>query len=62
MMSIVAGTSDGAGADETTIFSPEQLAPIDQLIANGVATASGESASTSAGAPPLISYVLGSFR
>ena len=25
VMSTVAGTSDGAGADETTIFSPEQL-------------------------------------
>jgi hypothetical protein len=54
VMSTVAGTSDGAGADETTIFSPEQLALIDHLITNRVATASGESASTSAtpGVPP----------
>ena len=39
-MSTVAGTSDDAGADETMIFSPEQLALIDQLIANRVATGS----------------------
>ena len=54
VMSTVAGTSDGAEADETTIFSPKQLALVDQLIANRVATASGESASTSAtpGVPP----------
>ena len=51
-MSTVTGTSYGAGADEATIFSPEQLALIGQLVANSVATASGESASTSAGAPP----------
>ena len=52
VMSTVAGTSDGAGADETTIFSPEQLVRIDQLVANRVATVSGESASTSAVALP----------
>ena len=58
VMSTVAGTSDGAGADETTIFSPEQLALIDHLITNRVATASGESASTSAtpGVPPSAAF------